>query len=196
MNNFAIAVIAGSAARRAARGVRRSVHVHALRAERSGRRPPEHQDGDVDARLHLPRARRELSRPLRPRARAAVDGDGCDGRRMRTTITSPRKPARRKFVPPASPSSSIRSRRICVRAKRKRNRSPRSSRRSPRRPQPRYARHRYGTATLTMPKTEAINAAKAKGYTGNACGECGQLTMVRNGACEKCDSCGSTSGCS
>jgi ribonucleoside-diphosphate reductase alpha chain len=53
-----------------------------------------------------------------------------------------------------------------------------------------------GTATLTLSRTEAINASKAKGYTGNACGECGQLTMVRNGACEKCDSCGATSGCS
>ncbi len=53
-----------------------------------------------------------------------------------------------------------------------------------------------GTATATLLKTEAINASKAKGYTGNACGECGQLTMVRNGACEKCDSCGATSGCS
>jgi hypothetical protein len=52
------------------------------------------------------------------------------------------------------------------------------------------------TATATLSKTEAINASKAKGYTGNACSECGQLTMVRNGACEKCDSCGSTSGCS
>jgi len=52
------------------------------------------------------------------------------------------------------------------------------------------------TATATMSKTEAVNAAKAKGYTGNACGECGQLTMVRNGACEKCDNCGATSGCS
>ena len=30
----------------------------------------------------------------------------------------------------------------------------------------------------------SINASKAKGYTGNACSECGQLTMVRNGACE------------
>ena len=37
---------------------------------------------------------------------------------------------------------------------------------------------------------------RRKGYTGNACSECGQLTMVRNGACEKCDSCGATSGCS
>jgi ribonucleoside-diphosphate reductase alpha chain len=52
------------------------------------------------------------------------------------------------------------------------------------------------TATATMSKTEAISASKAKGYTGNACSECGQLTMVRNGACEKCDSCGATSGCS
>jgi ribonucleoside-diphosphate reductase alpha chain len=52
------------------------------------------------------------------------------------------------------------------------------------------------TATATMSKTDAITASKAKGYTGNACAECGQLTMVRNGACEKCDNCGATSGCS
>jgi ribonucleotide reductase alpha subunit len=52
------------------------------------------------------------------------------------------------------------------------------------------------TSTTTLSRTEAISASKAKGYTGNACGECGQLTMIRNGACEKCDSCGSTSGCS
>jgi ribonucleoside-diphosphate reductase alpha chain len=55
---------------------------------------------------------------------------------------------------------------------------------------------RGATATAVMSKTEAVNASKAKGYTGNACGECGQLTMVRNGACEKCDNCGATSGCS
>jgi ribonucleoside-diphosphate reductase alpha chain len=53
-----------------------------------------------------------------------------------------------------------------------------------------------GTAVAVMVRTEAVNASKAKGYTGNACSECGQLTMVRNGACEKCDSCGATSGCS
>ena len=52
------------------------------------------------------------------------------------------------------------------------------------------------TSTAVMSKVEAVNASKAKGYTGNACGECGQLTMVRNGACEKCDNCGATSGCS
>jgi ribonucleoside-diphosphate reductase alpha chain len=55
----------------------------------------------------------------------------------------------------------------------------------------------HGTATTAvLAKAAQINAAKAKGYTGNACSECGQLTMVRNGACEKCDSCGATSGCS
>jgi ribonucleoside-diphosphate reductase alpha chain len=53
-----------------------------------------------------------------------------------------------------------------------------------------------GTSVAVLARTEAVTASKAKGYTGNACGECGQLTMVRNGACEKCDSCGSTSGCS
>jgi ribonucleoside-diphosphate reductase alpha chain len=45
-------------------------------------------------------------------------------------------------------------------------------------------------------KAAIVSAAKAKGYTGNSCSECGQMTMVRNGSCEKCDSCGSTSGCS
>ena len=29
-----------------------------------------------------------------------------------------------------------------------------------------------------------------------ACGECGNFTLVRNGTCMKCDTCGSTSGCS
>ncbi len=53
-----------------------------------------------------------------------------------------------------------------------------------------------GTAVVERPQHAAVNAAKAKGYTGNACSECGQLTMVRNGSCEKCDSCGATSGCS
>ncbi|HEY1748896.1 MAG TPA: vitamin B12-dependent ribonucleotide reductase [Xanthobacteraceae bacterium] len=38
--------------------------------------------------------------------------------------------------------------------------------------------------------------AKAKGYAGEACGECGNFTLVRNGTCLKCDTCGSTTGCS
>jgi len=57
--------------------------------------------------------------------------------------------------------------------------------------------------------TAALEAAEAKalasrrraqavmqGYTGNECSECHNFTMVRNGTCEKCDTCGATSGCS
>ncbi len=38
--------------------------------------------------------------------------------------------------------------------------------------------------------------ARRKGYEGDPCSECGNFTLVRNGACMKCDTCGSTSGCS
>jgi ribonucleoside-diphosphate reductase alpha chain len=43
---------------------------------------------------------------------------------------------------------------------------------------------------------EEIRLARLKGYEGDPCGECGQLTLVRSGACCKCDTCGATSGCS
>ena len=43
---------------------------------------------------------------------------------------------------------------------------------------------------------KAIRTARLKGYEGDMCGECGQFTMVRNGTCLKCETCGSTSGCS
>ena len=47
-------------------------------------------------------------------------------------------------------------------------------------------------------KIEADRRARAvmQGYTGNMCSECQNFTMVRNGTCEKCDTCGATSGCS
>lgn len=38
--------------------------------------------------------------------------------------------------------------------------------------------------------------AKKMGYTGDICGDCGSMTMVRNGTCLKCETCGATSGCS
>ncbi|HEY0293015.1 MAG TPA: vitamin B12-dependent ribonucleotide reductase, partial [Hansschlegelia sp.] len=38
--------------------------------------------------------------------------------------------------------------------------------------------------------------ARLKGYEGENCSECGNFTMVRNGTCLKCETCGSTSGCS
>ena len=45
-------------------------------------------------------------------------------------------------------------------------------------------------------KLAAIREARMKGYEGDACGECGNFTLVRNGTCLKCDTCGATSGCS
>ena len=45
-------------------------------------------------------------------------------------------------------------------------------------------------------RLEQIREARMKGYEGDSCGECGNFTLVRNGTCLKCDTCGSTSGCS
>jgi ribonucleoside-diphosphate reductase alpha chain len=45
-------------------------------------------------------------------------------------------------------------------------------------------------------KAAQAAVARMKGYEGEACGECGNFTMVRNGTCLKCDTCGGTSGCS
>ncbi len=44
--------------------------------------------------------------------------------------------------------------------------------------------------------SDLIAEARVKGYEGEACGECGNFTLVRNGTCLKCDTCGGTSGCS
>ncbi len=38
--------------------------------------------------------------------------------------------------------------------------------------------------------------ARVKGYEGESCRECGNFTLLRNGTCLKCDTCGGTSGCS
>ena len=56
-------------------------------------------------------------------------------------------------------------------------------------------------ATLTKPSPKKatlrqVQEARLKGYEGDPCRECGQFTMVRNGTCLKCETCGSTSGCS
>jgi ribonucleoside-diphosphate reductase alpha chain len=49
-----------------------------------------------------------------------------------------------------------------------------------------------GTATGLDQRTKA----KMQGYEGDPCGECGNYTLVRNGTCMKCNTCGGTSGCS
>ena len=62
------------------------------------------------------------------------------------------------------------------------------------------------SASTTMGSTTAVSSsavsmdarvkAKMQGYEGEACGECGNYTLVRNGTCMKCNTCGGTSGCS
>ncbi len=48
----------------------------------------------------------------------------------------------------------------------------------------------------TDDKLDRVREARMKGYEGDACNECGNFTLVRNGTCMKCNTCGSTSGCS
>ena len=58
------------------------------------------------------------------------------------------------------------------------------------------------TATIVMPdpvvmkQMDRRTEAKLKGYEGDSCYECGNYTMVRNGTCLKCETCGTTTGCS
>ncbi|MGX0903054.1 ribonucleoside-diphosphate reductase alpha chain [Roseovarius sp. MBR-79] len=52
------------------------------------------------------------------------------------------------------------------------------------------------TATVATVSLDARTKARMQGYEGEACGECGNYTLVRNGTCMKCNTCGATSGCS
>ena len=59
----------------------------------------------------------------------------------------------------------------------------------------------FDQAPAAVPQAERTTAdrraeAKLRGYVGDACPECSNFTMVRNGTCLKCDTCGSTTGCS
>ena len=53
-----------------------------------------------------------------------------------------------------------------------------------------------GNTEVLTEDEETDDAIKAMGYTGSKCGECGAMMMRQNGACELCDVCGATSGCS
>ena len=45
-------------------------------------------------------------------------------------------------------------------------------------------------------RLDQVRQARMKGYLGDNCSECGNFTLVRNGTCKKCDTCGATDGCS
>jgi ribonucleoside-diphosphate reductase alpha chain len=52
------------------------------------------------------------------------------------------------------------------------------------------------TVSSQASRARKVAEARIKGYEGDACGNCGNFTLVRNGTCLKCDSCGTTTGCS
>ena len=54
------------------------------------------------------------------------------------------------------------------------------------------ASYEVGVAVALDPRAKA----RMQGYEGDPCGECGNYTLVRNGTCMKCNTCGGTSGCS
>ncbi len=52
------------------------------------------------------------------------------------------------------------------------------------------------TETVSVAPLDLRTKARMQGYEGDPCGECGNYTLVRNGTCMKCNTCGATSGCS
>ncbi|MCP5039136.1 MAG: vitamin B12-dependent ribonucleotide reductase [Rhodobacteraceae bacterium] len=51
-------------------------------------------------------------------------------------------------------------------------------------------------AAITGNLMDERTKAKMQGYEGDPCGDCGNYTLVRNGTCMKCNTCGGTTGCS
>ncbi len=51
-------------------------------------------------------------------------------------------------------------------------------------------------ADAASPQADARAVARMKGYLGEACPECQNMTLVQNGTCKKCETCGATTGCS
>jgi ribonucleoside-diphosphate reductase alpha chain len=50
--------------------------------------------------------------------------------------------------------------------------------------------------TLRDDRVAQARLARLKGYEGDPCPSCANFTLVRSGTCLKCDTCGSTTGCS
>jgi ribonucleoside-diphosphate reductase alpha chain len=60
-----------------------------------------------------------------------------------------------------------------------------------------HAKNGDGTVSAKVQAlADSIQVARMKGYEGDACSDCGNFTLVRNGACLKCATCGGTTGCS
>ena len=51
-------------------------------------------------------------------------------------------------------------------------------------------------STASSVAADRVQQARMQGYEGEACPECQNFTLVRNGTCLKCNTCGGTTGCS
>ena len=227
MNNFAIAISLGLQY-----GVPLEEYVEAFtftRFEPAGfvQGNDAHQERDLDPRLRLPRARRVLSRPRRPRPCQPVR-DRRHGDRRRRDGDHPRARQDRGHARPvSSPAASCAARptastliqggpaggTVGVGAASAGQTAPAGG----------VVHALRGATALKAEPVQAGQAealvdalpfakpdpikpertvsdrraeAKMKGYVGEACPECANFTLVRNGTCLKCDTCGSTTGCS
>lgn len=61
---------------------------------------------------------------------------------------------------------------------------------------PKTAQNSFSKTLSPTMIADSRETAIIQGYTGDSCIECGSFQMVRNGSCLKCNSCGSTTGCS
>ncbi len=210
--------LARPAIRRAARGICRRLHLHPLRAAGPGAGQRLDQIRHLDPRLRVPRAGGELPgafrpRPCRPergrrlrRARQGRSGRQAGaGAELRLARPDPlaHRPAvggERRLPSPSSGEGGARSASgggnvtafsgaaTALKAEPEAKLSPAEQ-----------LEHRVDEDTRVHARASASEKraeAKAKGYEGEACGECGNFTLVRNGTCMKCDTCGSTTGCS
>ena len=200
---------------RAARGICGGLHLHPLRAGRLRAGQRRDQERDLDPRLHLPRARDLLSRPQRPRACLAGRDRLDRARRRGGAGQGPRRRARaraRHLLGRVEGPRPLEGREADAGARRHGRRSPGGDRLgrlfgkrlcagrdgAERRARRDRAPLTFGGAEFAQPESVAGKRAEArmKGYVGEACPECGNFTMVRNGTCLKCDTCGGTTGCS
>ena len=145
----------------------------------------------------------KASRPSR-RVLAAATGPAAPVRNAPTAfsgsnvhaLSRPRHAGGAEAATPPTPtarppsSATMRSARRSSRRTSPRTRPPPRRRRSSPTPRPQEAADAKALAADRRAK------ALMQGYTGNSCSECQNFTMVRNGTCEKCDTCGATSGCS
>jgi ribonucleoside-diphosphate reductase alpha chain len=130
-------------------------------------------------------------------------GDAGEGKRSTEALVSPGftrgRLSERKFLPSKAQGTGVHARALQARADDDAQPHTTSfATASTQVPSPETAEHvaRAVEAFAERGASELVAEARVKGYEGEACGECGNFTLVRNGTCLKCDTCGGTSGCS